>query len=371
MRTFKYGDEQIRTRDIMIAVPSMLIAIGIIIFPRELADKTIAADGWVSILFGGMIAILAVWLVTKLAASFPNQSFLSYASYLVTKPVAIVITFLFSVQGILLSAFEVRAISDISHQYLFDQTPIEVVALSFLLVVVYAVSGSRAGLFRLNSMFLPIIFLITTLLVFFSIVFINTDHLLPVFKTDAQGYVQGTIESTISFSGVGIGIFFFYISLVKKPEKAPAMAAFGMSWVVGLYIVVYLTCIAVFGENTTANIRFPLIELAKTIEIPGGFFERLDSVFFVIWIMAIFNTTALAFDVSVMALNSIFPKVDKLKIIFVLSPIVFFLAMIPNTYLEIGLFGRYVSYFGWGFVGVILIILWVMFKIKGAKQNEK
>ncbi|WP_067725149.1 GerAB/ArcD/ProY family transporter [Oceanobacillus damuensis] len=369
MSTFKYGDEKIKSRDIMIAVPSMVIAIGIIVFPRELADKTIAADGWVSIVIGGGIAILLVWLVAKLAANFPNQSFLSYASYLVTKPVAIVLTFMFAIQGIIVSAFEVRAISDISHQYLFDQTPQEVVSLCFLLVVVYAVSGSRAGLFRLNAMFLPIIFAATILLIFFSLGFIHTEHLLPVFKTDARGYLQGTLASTTSFTG--IGILFFYISLVKKPEKAPAMAAFGMSWAVGLYILIYVTCIVVFGETATANIRFPLIELAKTVEVPGGFFERIESLFFIIWIMAIFNTAAMAFDVSVIALNSIFSKVVKIKIILVLSPFIYFIASLPNDFLDIGKVGDFASYYGWGLTGMVALVFWIIVKVKGVKQSGK
>ncbi|MFC4023276.1 endospore germination permease [Oceanobacillus longus] len=369
MNNFKYGDEKIRTRDIMIAVPSMTIAIGILVFPRRLAELTISSDGWVSILLAGIIAVIFVWAIVKLAANFPGQSFLSYASSLVTKPVAVILTFLFVIQGIFVAAFEVRAITNIAHQYLFERTPNELIALSFLLVIVYAVSGSRAGIFRLNALFLPIIFFTTAILVFFSIGYMEVKNVLPVFKTDIQGYMQGSMLSIFSYTG--IGIMFFYISLVREPEKAPSMAALGMSWAVILYIIVYLTCIAVFGEITTANIRFPFIELSKSIEIPGGFFERLESVFFVIWIMAIFTTTTMAFDVAVLALNSIFPNINKLKIIFVLSPIIYLIGGLPQNFIEIGKFGDFIGYFGWGLSGMVMILLWVMYIVKGAKQSGK
>ncbi|MGJ9458422.1 GerAB/ArcD/ProY family transporter [Oceanobacillus sp. CF4.6] len=369
MSTFKYGDEKIRTRDIMIAVPSMTIAIGILVFPRTLAEKTTSSDGWVSIMLSGLIAIMLAWSIAKIAANFPGQSFLSYASSLVSKPVAVILTFLFVIQGIILTAFEVRAITNIAHQYLFERTPNEIVALTFLLVVVYAISGSRAGIFRLNAMFLPIIFLTSIILIFFSIGYMEVENVLPVFKTDMQGYLQGTMESTLSYTGVGI--LFFYISLVREPKKAPAMAAFGMSWVVIMYIFIYLTCIAVFGNETTANIRFPFIELSKSIEVPGGFLERLESVFFVIWIIVIFTTAAMAFDVSVLALNSIFPNIGKLKIIFVLSPIIYLIVGIPQDFVEIGIFGEYIGYYGWGLSGMVVILLWIMYKVKGAKKGEK
>ncbi|MFD2044741.1 endospore germination permease [Ornithinibacillus salinisoli] len=367
MSTFKYGDEKIKSRDIMIAVPSMLIAVGIISFPRHLAESTKASDGWAAIVLGGILAIVLTWSVAKIAASFPNQSFLAYASFLVSRPVAVVLTFLFAIQGIMIAALEVRSITDISHQYLFDRTPMEVVSLTFLLVVVYAVSGSRAGVLRLNALFLPIIYLTTAILIFFSIGFMEGKNLFPIFKTDMQGYVQGTFKSTLSYSG--IGILFFYISLVKNPKKAPRLAAVGMSGVVFIYLFIYLTTIAVFGDVTTANIRFPLIELAKTIEIPGGFFERLESIFFVIWIMAIFTTTAIAFDVSLMALSTIFPKVNKLKIVFLLSPLIFLISMLPKDVIEIERFGEYVSYSSWGLTGGIVILLWVFYKVKGRRKS--
>ena len=369
MKTVKYADEKIKSWDIMIAVPSMVIAVGIIGFPRVLAGGTIAADGWVSIIFGGLIAVLFTWIVAKLAANFPNQSFLTYASSLVTKPIAIVLTFLFAINGILVTAFEVRSISDVSHQYLFEKTPIEVVSLTFLLVVVYAVSGARAGIFRLNTLFLPIIFLTTLFLVFFSIGYMEADNMLPMFKTDLHGYLRGAKDSTLSYTG--ISILLFYISLVRNPKRAPSRAALGMSSAVILYLFVYLTCIAIFGDITTANIRYPYIELAKSIEIPGGFFERTESIFFTIWIMAIFTTTAMALDISVMALNSIFPNITKMKIILFLSPFIFLLSLIPKDFLEMTTIANFLSYFGWGLTGGVVILFWAIYKVKGVKQREK
>lgn len=369
MKTVKYEDEKIKDFDIMIAVPSMVIAVTILSFPRILADNTIAADGWVALILGGMITVLFTWIVAKLAANFPNQSFLSYASSLVTKPIAIILTLLFAINGIMITAFEVRSISVISHQYLFERTPFEVVALTFLLVVVYAVSGSRAGIFRLNTLFLPIIFFATVLLIIFSIGFMKVDNVLPMFKTDLQGHLQATMDSTFSYTG--IGILLFYISLVRDPKKAPGKAALGMLSVVVLYLFVYLTCIAVFGDAATANIRYPFIELALSIEIPGGFFERTESLLFVIWIMAIFTTTAMAFDIAVLAINSIFPNVNKIKIIFLLSPFIFLLSLIPKDFLEMTTVGDFMGYFSWGLTGATVILLWVMYKIKGVKQRAK
>ena len=369
MSTFKYADEKIKSQDIMIAVPSMVIAVGIFNFPATLAESTRYADGWVGVLIGGMIVILFTWVVAKLASLFPNQSFLSYSSSLVSKPVASVLTILFVLQGILIAAFEVSTISIVSHLYLYERTPYEVVAITFLLVVVYAVSGSRAGIFRINVLFLPLIFLISGLLMLFSINFMEIKNVLPVFTTDIRGYVRGTFDSALAYSGVGI--LFFYVSLVRDVEKVPSRAVFGMSWVVVLYLFVYLTCIAVFGQETTEVIHFPFIELAQSVEIPGGFFERMESIFFVIWITAIFTTAMMSFDVSIMALQSLFPKLNKHTAVFILSPIIYFIAMVPNNYLDQIKFGKLLSYATWILPGFVAILLWVMYAVKGGNRLEK
>ncbi|GAB3043340.1 GerAB/ArcD/ProY family transporter [Virgibacillus ainsalahensis] len=365
MKNFSYADEKISDREIMVAVPSMMIGVGILLLPRTLAENTVAADGWIAILIGGMIVIVITWMVAKLAAGFPGQSFFEYASMLVTKPVASILMFLFVIQSVLLTAYEIRAIAATSHRYLFDRTPVEVVALTFLLIVVYAVSGSRAGIFRLNIMFLPIILFLSIILILFSLQYVELENLLPVFKTDIQGYLQGTREGMLSYTGVGI--LFFYIAYVRRPKNAPKKAVLGMTMAISLYVFLFLTCIAVFGNMATANIMHPTVELSKAVEVPGGFFERFESVFFVIWIMAIFNTTVMAFDIGILALHSIFSKVKKTTLIFALSPLIFFISMLPQDFTETTGFGNFVSYYGLGLTVTAVILLLIVRKVRGVK----
>ncbi|WP_029266042.1 GerAB/ArcD/ProY family transporter [Virgibacillus alimentarius] len=365
MKRFKHADELISEREIMIAIPSFVIGVGVLTFSKDMAAVTIAADGWIPILIGGIIAIMITWIVAKLASSFPNQTFLSYASCIVTKPVALVLTFLFAVIASQLAVLQIREIADISKQYIFDRTPVEVIALTFLLVVVYAVAGSRVGLLRLNMMFFPIILVISLLVIVFSLNRFEWNHLFPMLETDFTGYMKG-LRSAI-FSYVGFGILWFYTVLVKKPKKVPKKAVIGMCIPVGLYLFIYVSIIGVFGNAVTSNLLFPTIELAKGVEIPGEIFERFESVFFTIWIMAIFNTTAMALDICVFALNSIFKNVQKYKILFVLSPLVYANAMYPQDLIEVYTYGTIVGYITFGYTVFVALLLLVVGKLRGVK----
>ena len=366
MKRFEYADEGITGREIMILMPSVVIGVGVLTFPKGLAAVTVGADGWISILVGGMIAIFFTWAIAKMAASFPGQSFINYASLIASKPVAIILTFLFAVIALQMVVFQVRQIGEISKQYIFDRTPLEVVSLIFLLVVIYGISGSRVALFRLNMLFFPIIFLVSLVLLLFNLTRIDTGNLLPIFKTGFQGHIKGISDVTTSY--IGIGVLWLYIALVKHPKKAPKKAVIGMCIPVGLYLFIYVMCIAVFGNHVTENLIYPTIELAKAVEIPGEFFERFESIFFVVWIMAIFNTTALTFDVAVFAITSIFKKVPKIKVIFILSPLVYFAAMLPQDIVEVAALGNFVGFAAIIYTIFVVIFLFVIAKIRGVKH---
>lgn len=99
--------------------------------PRTLADQTNGADGLIPLAIGGAIVVFLTWLVAKLAAKFPQESFISYASFITSKPVGTVLTLLLSIQGLLIAAYETRVIAAVAEQYLFSRTPFGVVGLTF------------------------------------------------------------------------------------------------------------------------------------------------------------------------------------------------------------------------------------------------
>ena len=369
MTRYKEQTEFINEKDIMFAVATNIISITILFLPRYIADNTVAADGWLTIVFGGFIAIIFAWILAKIASSFPNQSFLSFASYLVSRPFAIVLSILFIVQYITISFFQIREIATLSHEYLFDRTPLEVVCLAFILVVIYAVSGSRAAIFRLNILFFPFVIVGLLLLIFFPMGAIKIENLLPVFETDLKGIMQGTTSSLHAF--LGFSIVLFYISLVKNPKQTPKMTVIGILWPFFFYIVIFIVCIGVFGNATTHNLYYPVFELSKTVSNPGNFIERFDSILFIIWTLIVFTTSLMAFDIAVLLLNSIFKNTSKMKIISILSPIIFFLAMLPTNYVVINKIAKYIVYVEISFLVFVTFLLGIMLLIKGVKTNDQ
>src|SRR5699024_2164343 len=76
------------------------------------------------------------------------------------------------------------------------------------------------------------------------------------------------------------------------------------------------------------------------------FFERYESIFFTVWIMTIFNTAAMAYDIALMSFRSLFKKGKKMVYFSIMSPIIYLLAMYSTTLVDFIMYSRYVSVFG-------------------------
>jgi spore germination protein len=367
MKPFEYGDGEIGEKDVLILLSSHVIAIAVLTLPRTLAKTTNFIDGWISLLIAGVAIILLTGITVKLASRFPNQTFFTYASAICSKPVAAVLTVLFVIHFIVTAAYETRYITIIAKQYLLDRTPAEIIALVFLLIVVYAVAGSRVGIIRLNLLFFPIILFVALLVILLNIPNFDAKHLTPFFTTSWKGYWQGAKESFISLSG--FEIFFFYTALVNRPKKVTKYAMMGASIPIGLYLIVYIVSVGVFTADTTATLVYPTVELAKEAEVPGGFFGRLESLFFTIWIMAIFNTASIAFDVALLAIGSLFKRIKKITFIFIFTPIIYLIAMLPQNFNEVQVFQKFIIFSGTILIILLPIVLLLLAKVRGIKGN--
>ncbi|MDF2959746.1 MAG: spore germination protein [Paenibacillus sp.] len=325
----------------MYSIASMILGMGVLTLPRNIANSTRFFDGWISIALAGTASLVMVWILSSLTSSFPKRTFFEYVSLITSKPVGYVMTGLFSSSYLLFTAYEIRSLAEVAKQYLFNKTPIEFIALFFWLVIIYAVAGSRVGLLRLNLLFFPIVAVVLSLVLFLNVGLIEPRHFKPMFVSDWRGIAKGAQNSGFSF--LGFEIVLVYAVYLKKPEQAVKAAVTGTLIPFFVYLVLYLFVIGVFSYSITKEIDFPTIELAKEVEVPGAFFERFESFFFTIWIMTIFNTTAMAFDVSLFTLHQILPGIGKMTKIHVLAPLIYMISFYAQDSNELDSFGLLVS----------------------------
>jgi spore germination protein len=368
MNNVSYADQKIGSREMVIIIANAVIGVGILTFPRSIADETDAFDGWISVLIAGAAACLIGWLLGRLASRFPNHTFFEYVALIAGRPFAYLLTLLFGVYSTLLASFEIRAVGNIAKQYLFTTTPVEMITLAFLLIVQYAAAGSRIALLRLNLLFLPIVLLVIFMVQVYTLRFLEWENVRPFFSTDWMSLLSGVKRLGLSMTGGELVLF--YTILMKRPQDAPKSVTLGMAIPILLYMTIYMIVIGVFSSEVVRNLTFPTIELAKGVEVPGGFIERVESVFFTIWIMTIFNTCSISFDLAITTLQSVFTRISRFTWILILSPIIYLIAMMPQNQTEFFTFGDRLGYFGVVIAYVIPLVLLAIAKLRGVKDGS-
>lgn len=367
MKWFDYGNDRIGMIELTASVTSIVVGVGVLTLPRLLATDTQSSDGWISLVVAGMLAMVTGWILANYCKLLHDKGFYAFNAKLVTKPVAALVTSIIVIYFLLYAAYEVRSIATISKQYLFDRTPIEYIALAFLLVTAYAAAGSREGIIRLNLLFLPFVIVIALAVLIFSVGIFNYHDLKPFMVSDWRGLAAGTKDCV--FSLLGFEAVLFYATMIKKPSSAPKAVAIGIAIPVLFYLALYVICVGVFTRPALKEIMYPAVELAKEAEIPGEFFERFESLFFVIWIMTIFNTTCMAMDVSVHALASMLPKISRIRWVIMLNPVIFLICMLPEDTDQISKLGDIISYSGLTFGIGVPLLLYVYALLRGRKAN--
>ncbi|GJM81156.1 hypothetical protein HMSSN139_36520 [Paenibacillus sp. HMSSN-139] len=218
MKAFEYGDREVGTYEVFASVANMVIGFGVLTLPRSIVETTRSVDGWVSILIGGLGALVFTWMVALLISRFPKRNLHDIAGAVIGKPLAVLFTLMFACYMLTFVAYETRGVASISRIYLFDRTPVEVICLVFLLVLIYGVAGPSVALFRLNTLFLPIVILLLFVLFLMNISFFEFKNLMPFFVTDWRDVVLASKESVFSF--IGFEILLFYNAVINQPQKS-------------------------------------------------------------------------------------------------------------------------------------------------------
>lgn len=359
--------------EMSITLISVILGVGILTIPRTLAEELHSPDGWFSVIIGGLVTMFLLYLYVQLQKRFPGQDLLQFISAgRIGKWIAACLAFSFIIFYTFLLGYVARILSLVIKMFLLDQTPSEIIVALTLLLSSYAVSKGIQGIVHLNLMFLPIIVAVLLGVLVLNLPEVKLDALLPIFSDGALAPFHGVNETLLSF--LGIDILFFFMAYMSKENLKVLPLNLGLLFIMFLYVSVILISYTIFTVDVSKYITFPTVELAKEIELPGAFLERLESLFITVWTMTIFTTMAV---VQLLGTKIIQKHIFKKKVsnywpLYILF-FAFIIAFLPNNIVEAAQMGEWLGYVGWGLylfgLAVGYICLWTR-RQKPSYQKE-
>ncbi|PYI52231.1 GerAB/ArcD/ProY family transporter [Paenibacillus flagellatus] len=356
-----YGDRITATQAAFIVAKSM-IGTGILVMSRGIARDVGTPDGWISVIVSGFLAILAGVIIVRLSRRFPGETFFEYSQSIVGKPLGVVIGVLVAFDFIARSGYLLRLMGEVVRVYLLDKTPMEVVLILFLSLAAYLTTGGLNPIARLIEICLPIVVLMLMVLILFSLRDSELVNIRPVLGEGVLPVLRGIKASVFSFSG--FEIMLFLLAFMKEPDKAMKSTLWGIAAVIPLYAAVVGVTIAMLTVDEVKTLTWPTMSVAKNIELPGGFFERFESVFSVLWVISMYTAFVLYQYVASLGFSRLFRK-NHGAITFAILPIIYIVSMLPRDLNEVFRLGDHLGVSALIIIAVIPPLFWLIAKLRG------
>ncbi|MYL37913.1 GerAB/ArcD/ProY family transporter [Halobacillus litoralis] len=281
---------QLTSIQLIVIFISAMIGVGIILMPRDLANAVNSPDLWVSIIIGALLMCLITTLYVLLVTRYPGLTFFDMSKKITGRWIGTLINLFFIFHCLIVASYILRVTTAIIKNYLLDTTPLYVIIGSFLLVSLYLISNGPGDVVRFFQLYFPVMMFMFLILALLSIKDVDVQNLRPVLKSNLMTTVTQSKISFFSFIGIEFLMIFSPLIKTKKIKKLALSVWTSIIVTAVIYVIFHILTIGVLGIAELKEITFPTIEMAKSIEFQGFFFERFELIFIFGWLITVFTS---------------------------------------------------------------------------------
>lgn len=359
------NDDKISTFQLGLIIYLTPIGVGIFTLPAILA-KDVETNGWIAIVLGGLFCMLLIYFICDVGKRYSSLGLVETLKFLFGKVLGTILAIPVFIYYVVFTAMEVRIFGETTKMYLLFKTPLEYIMVPILIL---AIILTRNGIEAIARFFEAAFFLIAFTLVLVILIYLpksDYSNLLPILRVEPLKLLKSVTDSLFSLSG--FEVLFLLFPFIRRPEKALKGSLIAISFIVLLYVIVFIQCIARFGVDYTSTLLYPTLSLIKASDVPGAFIEGIEGLLFSLWIVLIFTTIVmLIFAYSIVGSNLIKQKEIKHTAILFL-PIIYVICLIPDSIAEtFELTDKLVIFLGYYTIILLPILMYIASKIKGAR----
>jgi len=360
--------DKIPTSQAIVILINTILAIGILTLPRTAAEKIHTPDVWITVILGGIIAIVAGIIIVKLSQQFPEKTFYQYSQEIVGKWPGVLISLLIICYFFSSASFQLRTLTGITSFFLLEGTPDWAIIMPFMWISLYLNLGGINAIARIFEIIFPITVLIFLVTSFMSVGIFEFDNLRPVLGLGILPALKGLKTTTTAYTGAEIMLFL--LAFMKKPSQAVKVIIIGTTIPIFFYVITVVMVIGAFSIDGVLVRTWPTIDLMRSFEIQGLVFERFESLLLVIWTMQIFATYTICYYAAALGLAQIFNK-NVHSFLYGLLPIIYIIAGLPKNINELFELGNMISNGAIILFGIIPFLLLMISKWRKQSYDSK
>ena len=323
---------QVTPRQATAIIINTIISGKLLILPRVLTATT-GTSSWIALIVSSLLALALVSIYTTLGRRFQNSSLPQYCVQTLGSFFGGALALLLAAVWLVLAALASRLFSTVIVTSALPRVPLESGILTMLLISAHLATQDVKTVARVQELFLPFIIGTIFAVIIPSLVRINIWRLLPIVQFDNIRMVGYSVLTALgSFWGFEIVSLFmpFYTHL----GKAGRSHNIGIIIVAGMYLLIVIASIGLFGIAELRRTQWPTLELVRVIGF-RGLFERLEAPFLAIYVIVIFTTIGSLLFGVVSTLSDLFNIKSRLTWPYFLVIPAYYIAIRPQNVVEL------------------------------------
>ena len=300
----------------------------IINMTKDIIDLTASAS-LLNILYIGIIAIIFTSIICYFLNKFPTFDLVDISNYLGGKFLKWVIGLLFIAYFIFFAGNLLHMFSTCLQIIYFPYTKQFYIALFFIISGICACIMRHNAIYRSTLIIFPFIVISTLFLFLSDIQFFNVEKMYPIFGNGI--YTTFFTGITNMFAFQGLAYILFTPPLLKEPAKIKKVAITSVILSCIFLLICVATVLFIFNGFVDTDELLPLFSAVKYIEF-GSFFQKLDSIFVLIWILSFASYLGITIKFSSSILRKLTNFQDDSIFIFVVGILLFIASIWQKNY---------------------------------------
>lgn len=319
---------KIGTLEAIMLILTIVVVHTLLSLPREILYTTKSAS-ILNLIYVSIIAIFISYIIFKLLNNFPGLDLIDISDFLGGKLLKNLIGIIFIAYFIISSGILLRGFCESLKIIYFPITNIVFIILLFIIAICVANRLDFNASLKTNLLILPLVLASMIFLFFANINSFVPERIFPILGDGLfDTFVLG-LTNLASFGG--IAYLYFLPPFLKEPEKMKKIALISIG-ITAIYLILCVaTLLFMFSFFIDTNEITPLYNATRYIEF-GNFFQRLDSVFLLIWILIFACYLSIASKFAMYIFKKLTNIDTKKPLIDIFGLLILAIALIPKNY---------------------------------------
>lgn len=241
-------------------------------------------DAWIAVVAASIFGAVLLWFYHLLVSKSGNKNLYEIMEFCFGRKISIILAFLYITYFMNVASRIVRDFCELLASAILPNTPMEVMSVTFCLVIGYIMYLGIEVLARTNEIFSPylLFFIVLLTILIFASGKVDLQQLEPVLGNGIAPIGEAIFPELLTFPFGELVAFTVIFPLVAKKQYTLRVSIWGLAMSTAILVISLIITIASLGVDGMQRSNFPLLMVARLISI-GGFVERVEAV--VVFIM--------------------------------------------------------------------------------------